>query len=684
MTSQHRSLSARARVGLFVVVSVAGSLLMAGCGMGTSPLSTGAASAASFGGKINGGPNPIIGAKIRAYVTGDSYGTGTFVQEANPVSGTGGDTGFDGTFNFAGGYSCPAGRFLYIVSNGGFTGGSQSNARAVLVAAVGRCDDLFSGGTFTGGFIYVNEASTVAAAYALNGFASISTDGLGTVGIGAPVSNNAATGCVAGTAGCASTAAAGLRHAFQNANNLVSVFSPSGNSVLAGGGRVPLQLINSIANVVVACVNSDGSSAACVTLLNATGANTSTGTTFQALLNLAANPNLHGTGVTPTQFFAAATPQTSFYQPHLTAAPADYSIAITYPKFTGAGATNGITFPNSGTLDINDNYLVGNYDSATPTSVNAISFNTSGLVSITTPNTTDIDGNGASADAIGNLFLVGYSPSVPAASITIYNVDTPSGTISTSSTQTVGSDHLISSAVDRQNNLWFGSQLNPTIAELPLAHQGLGFSRGLLAPVTAVAIDPNQNVWVTTASTTTANALGIVQNTGTAAAPTYSSSNFLNVPIPSLDVSGVSFVSGTASPYIAFVGNSTGPGFTKATPALNGALVTSVVVGSHVATTPVPVNNQSDGAGTIWAGASTSLLKFQPTGSVVSLTPCTFATTTSNTTCSAGAYTGLQSVSIDAAGSVWFSAAGSGTVSQVIGAAAPTWPLKSLGLLVKP
>lgn len=687
MTSQHRSLSARTRVGLLLVTSVAGSLLMAGCGLGTSPVSTGVTSAASFGGKINGGPNPIIGATVKAYTTGDTYGTGVFVQEANPVSGTGGDTATDGSFSFAGGYACPAGHFLYIVSSGGFTGGSQANARAVLVSAVGRCDDLFSNGTYIGGYIYLNELSTVAAAYALNGFASVTGSGatVVSVGIGAPPANNAPTGCVAGTGGCVSTAAAGLRHAFQNAANLVSPFSTGGNSLLSGGGQVPLQLINSIANVVVACVNSDGSAAACTTLLTATGTNNSAGNTFQALLNLVANPSLHGTGVTTTQLLAAATPQTSFYQPVLTRAPADYTIAITYPKFTGAGATNGITYPNSGVLDINDNYLVGNYDSATATAANAISFNTSGLVSITAPSTTDIDGNGASADALGNFYLVGYSPSVPAASITDYTVNTATGAIATSSSFLAGSDHLISSAVDRKNNLWFGSQLNPTIAELPPSRTGFTYLKSLLAPVTAVAIDPNQNVWLTTDSQTSTNAINVVENLGTAAAPSYSTSNFLTTSVPNFDVSGVSFIQTNANgAYVAFVANTTNPGFTKATPTLVGAEVASVSLGSHVGTTPAPVNNESDGAGTVWAGASTTLVKFQTVGGVVSLTPCTFPATTSNTTCTSSPYTGIRSVSIDASGSVWFSAAGSGTVSQAIGIAAPTWPLKALGILTKP
>ena len=147
------------------------------------------------------------------------------MQEAKQVGASAGqDTGADGSFSFQGGYPCPAGQFAYIVSSGGNTGGNNFNSKAYLVAALGRCEDLFTAGVYTGGFIYINELSTVAAAYALNNFAAIGGGNgvFATVGIGAPSTNNAAVGCIANGGSCPTTSAAGLRHAFQNAANLVS------------------------------------------------------------------------------------------------------------------------------------------------------------------------------------------------------------------------------------------------------------------------------------------------------------------------------------------------------------------------------------------------------------------------------------------------------------------------------
>ena len=77
MTSKYRSLSVRARIALTVVASVAGSLLMTGCGLGDSPTSTGTITAAAISGKINGGPNPIVGATVKIFATGGVDGSNT-------------------------------------------------------------------------------------------------------------------------------------------------------------------------------------------------------------------------------------------------------------------------------------------------------------------------------------------------------------------------------------------------------------------------------------------------------------------------------------------------------------------------------------------------------------------------------------------------------------------------------
>jgi hypothetical protein len=706
MSFRNRSLSARARLTLTVVASVAGSLLMTGCGLGGSPATTTSAvtSTASFTGILHGGPNPVQGAIVKLFITGSGgltganggYGVGTFVQEANPITGgAGGDSGTDGSFSFAGGYPCPAGQFLYIVSAGGFTGGNDPNPKAFLVSALGRCEDLFdTNGTYTGGFIYLNELSTVAAAYALGNFTNVTGTGLSAViGIGAPDANNASLGCVANGSTCPTTVAAGLRHGFENAANLINPFQSFANSTLPGNNtaRVPLQLINTIANIMVACVNSDGTSTACQLLFNATGTDFTNGNTFEAAVNLAKNPTLAGSGVTSAQLLAASTPQTNFYQPFLTSAPPDYSISINYPKLTGqvAGTTQGLTYPFSGTLDINDNYYIGNYDSASKVLSNAASFTSNGtLVSFTPDNATNISGNAASIDLAGNLYLFGNTPSnaTTPGTISRYAINSATGAISpTPTTLLAGNAEIAAGAVDRIGNLWF-SLSGSNLAEVLVNDTSVTFMRGAGGPVSVVAVDPNQNIWSAVSSNSGTNAVNTQQNMGTVAAPSYTGTGTLKTFLfQGSFTSGISFISG--SPYTAYVSNLiASAGITKFVPTVTGNEVTAVSNSGQISTgANTPTSNQSDGAGIIWAANGNSVAKFTPgAASIVNLNPCTVSTFVSNVSCTASPYSAVQSISIDSAGSVWFLSSATGTVNQLIGAAAPTWPLLSLGQLGEP
>ena len=116
-----RTLAARhaSAIGAALSASVLLSALT-GCGIGTqavSPAVQSSAPTASLSGRTRGGPNPIIGATIKLYTTGNSdgtnggYGIATLRQEANAVSNPGGypsgDTDTSGNFQFAGGLCLP-------------------------------------------------------------------------------------------------------------------------------------------------------------------------------------------------------------------------------------------------------------------------------------------------------------------------------------------------------------------------------------------------------------------------------------------------------------------------------------------------------------------------------------------------------------------------------------------------
>ncbi len=191
-----------------------------------------------------------------------------------------------------------------------------TNPAISLLSVLGACP---STGTFAGVIPYINltEATTVAAAYALSGYMTDATH----------VSSSASA-----------LAQQGIANAFLTVNNLVSI--TSGQTVpfsVVGNGVPPQATINTLADVLAACVNTDGatspSSAPCGTLFaNAKdlGGNIPSDTATAAL-NIAHNP-----GANVLTLYNLAVPQPPF-QPSLTAAPNDWTIAITFYTDTMAG-----------------------------------------------------------------------------------------------------------------------------------------------------------------------------------------------------------------------------------------------------------------------------------------------------------------------------------------------------------
>jgi hypothetical protein len=325
---------------------------MTGCGV-DSGIAPESALLSHIGGIVHGGPNPVIGASVNLYAT-TSGGYGA----AGTLVGTG-LTLNDGSFTITPVAACTSGQEAYITASGGNPGAGLTNPNYLLMAALGPCPTINSNTN-----IWVDEVTTVAAAYALRPFMTIDTSGATpVVKIGAPANNNAVTGsCTTvsnATTGCT---AAGLSHAFANALNLVNSVAqspavPSGQAYQVtpsnANGVVPTALINSLANSIEACVNSNGGSApsgasdgsTCGNVFAATTPPVTTPTaptnTLQALLNVAQYPALTATQV--TNLYSAPSGFTNYYQPALTTAPADFSMAIAYSGVTPAGNSGAVT-----------------------------------------------------------------------------------------------------------------------------------------------------------------------------------------------------------------------------------------------------------------------------------------------------------------------------------------------------
>jgi len=336
-------------------------LLLTGCTVSsTAPLTpeTGAAeTGAAIQGNVRGGQQPIVGAHVYLYaanITGYG-GNGIAASTANaslPLltssvltnnpSNSGEDSNnnyfvtsdSNGNFTIGSDYTCASGQQVYLYTVGG-NPGAGANSATGLLAVLGNCGSAGNFATATP-FIWMNEVSTVAAAYAFAGFATDATH----------VSSS-------GT----SLALTGIANAFANAANLETLSTgvalaatPSTN------GSVPQTTIYTLANILAACINSTGpGSSGCGTLLSDAESGGSTGTaptdTATAAINIAHNP---GANITP--LYGLSTPNAAFAG-GLTVQPNDFTIGINY---TGGG----LDFPTAIAIDASGNaWVAGGYSS---------------------------------------------------------------------------------------------------------------------------------------------------------------------------------------------------------------------------------------------------------------------------------------------------------------------------------
>lgn len=302
-----------------VCASLLGSscLLVTGCGVGPSadpnpvPL--------TVNGRVHGGQQPVVGAKIQLYVAG-SAGNGS---ASSPLLTTSVVSGADGGFSITGDYSCPSAKSqVYLVATQGNPGlGSGGNNPALaMMAALGSCGNLTPSQ-----FIWINELTTVAAAWAL-----------------APFSQDIAH------IGASSTNSVGLANAFLNAQ-LIANTSNGTVATLPSNLTTEPGKINALADAVASCINSDGTSGCSPLFTAATPSGGSAPTnTWNALMNIVKNPAKNVNGV------FSAIGSTPPFATTFTQAPKDWTLSLTV---TG-GAVNT---PEGLGVDSQGNVWVSNH-----------------------------------------------------------------------------------------------------------------------------------------------------------------------------------------------------------------------------------------------------------------------------------------------------------------------------------
>jgi len=259
-------------------------------------------------GNIHGGQQPVAFSTVQLYTvgtTGDgSAATPLLTQTVMSDAG--------GNFTLTGLYSCSGATLVYLTATGGQPIAGTANPNLAMITALGPCSSLTPST-----FIQINEVTTVAAVSALAPFM---------------------TGYAA--VGSAGADAASLASAFTLASELANTTTgqASGTNVPAGMA-VPTTLMNTLANVVAACVNSaggvsgDGSVCGNLFALTTPSGGTHPTDTVGAMLYLAQNPALN----TPA-LFNLITPAAPF-QPQLAKTPADFNVQLS-PSALQFGASS--------------------------------------------------------------------------------------------------------------------------------------------------------------------------------------------------------------------------------------------------------------------------------------------------------------------------------------------------------
>lgn len=323
--------------------SLALTAALTGCGLGgnfAATTATPVTGANVIAGSVHGGLQAVQKATIQLY----EVGAGGYGTPAKPILTSAVLSGQYGGFNITGLYTCDPGSYVYITASGG-DAGAGTNKNLALMTALGSCSQLKTNAATT--FIVINEVTTVAAAYALaqfsggTTFGSTLSDTPGVNGVTAPADNFASSATnVQGVA---------------NAMAVAAVLAGPNTGTSPGNNRnasatVESYTVNTIADILSVCVNSNGGTSSATNCGKIFAATTPVGgtapaDTIQVALQLALHPGdanlLAGTpsGSTLDSFITAQPPYTPYVNTSIAGNTInDWTIGVSYNP-TAAGST---------------------------------------------------------------------------------------------------------------------------------------------------------------------------------------------------------------------------------------------------------------------------------------------------------------------------------------------------------
>jgi len=711
--STHSSLILRP---LSLLAAISALALTTGCAnmVDSAPDTNAFSTPGMMSGHIHGGNQPIGGSTVKLYAVGTTgYGSaGTLLATTSSSTDgfatfafqqvTSGATGPTGKS-----YVCPSSTtLLYIIASGGNTlnTGTNNNAAAVFLAAVGAC------GTSASAFIDITEGTSAGSIWALQQYINPGTSTPGSASVGSPSTIQAKLG---------------LANAFATVANLVSVSTgtPIVSTTQTGTGvnltttatvtiTPEAGKLNTIANILAACVNNATSSATnCTTLfsnapppLQSTTSQPSASfpttpvDTLQAAYYMATNPTNGST--TALANLAALSSATAPFQPTVAATPTDWTMGIAYSSSSVCdGGGNFVAYGYEDSVDAAGNVWMANGGSATNSATTQMSPIGKPLAC------TAIIGasrGGATIDTNGNV----WSASGFAASSTVAtNVFKFDGTNTTAIQVGAAGSAVKPYAIhaDGAGNVFFTDSGNLKLYELPSTATGATVPT-LIGTVTGsspfhIDIDARETVIIgqsgSGGSTITAYPLTNVGGSTYVASPGMAlaqTTGYAGVYGVDFDSSGNFWVGNSAGTS----GAGTGPGNTTSYTSIGYSTATSGAAVTASFGTPADVTGifagglstarivAVDGANNVWTtddtAASSGLYavsEFTHTGVALSPTSTTGTTTVTNN----GGYqkaatvlAGPRGIAIDPSGNLWITNTASTAnnwVTEMVGAAVP-------------
>jgi streptogramin lyase len=491
---------------------------------------------------------------------------------------------------------------VYLYIKGG-NSGSGTNNNVGLLAALGPCNNIYSN------TITVNELTTIAAAYAMAGYATDAT-------------HLASSGT--------SLALTGLSNAGLNSANLVSLATglpvANSSSILR-----PVANIYTLGDILAACVNGKSGNTNCSTLFTYTQSAGTTGTaptdTATAAINLAHNPWPSAAGMTALYGLIPATGAP--FSGGLSSQPTDFTLGLTYtgggiskPFFLAIDGSGNAWTSNSGNNSVSK-------ISSTGTPISPSAGYTAGAIN---------KPSGIAIDSSGNVWI-SNSGSNSATALT------SSGNLFATSTG-VGLNNPSGNAVDGSGHVWFANAGANSVTVLTS-------TGGLYATSTAggvnqpqaVAIDGSGYAWTANYSNNTVSRL---TSTGGGVSPTagYTAGGLSSPLNIAIDSSGRAWITNSGNNSVTAL-NSSGTVYATST---GGGL-------------NYPAKIAIDGSGNAWI---TNYLGFS-----VSKLSSTGTPLSPSTGYSAAGPTSPNGIALDGSGDVWISNSADASLTEIIGAATP-------------